>query len=45
MTTSEMKLLLGFILWKPTSEHYFTKNSIFSTPGVKKLCHITDFEY
>ena len=40
--TSGIKLFLGFILyqgmiWKPTYEHYFTTNSIFSTPGVKNF--------
>ena len=42
VTSTEMKLFLGFILyqgmiWKPTYEHYFTINSIFSTPGVMLL--------
>ena len=42
VTSSEMKLFLGFILyqgmiWKPTYEHYFTTNLVFSTPGVKNV--------
>ena len=42
VTSSEMKLFLGFILyqgmiWKPTYEHYFTTDSIFSTPRVKNF--------
>ena len=48
VTSSEMKLFLEFILyqgmiWKPTYEHYFTTNSIFSTPGVKNLMSYNKF--
>ena len=48
VTSSEMKLFLGFILyqgmiWKPTYEHYFTTNSIFSTPGVKSFMSYNKF--
>ena len=50
VTSSEMKLFLGFILyqgmiWKPTYEHYFTTNSIFSSsPGVKNLMSYNIFQ-
>ena len=49
VTTSEMKLFLGFILyqgmlWKPTYEQYFTTNSIFSTPGVKNFMSYNRFQ-
>ena len=50
VTQSEMKLFIGFILywgmiWKPTYEHYFTTNSIFSSsPGVKNLMSYNKFQ-
>ena len=49
MTSSEMKLFLGFIsyqgiIWKPTYEHYFTTNSIFSTPGTKNFMSSNTFQ-
>ena len=49
VTSSEMKLVFGFILhqgmtWKPTYEHYFTTNSIFSTPGVKSFMPYNRFQ-